>query len=255
MLMWVAGQNAVQAQINEQNVGKYFSMTARISGEATVLLMPHIGGSDKTGKFLASHKRFSYLLQNRTDWDSDAYRKLFPSIPKINEAFIRDLKANAVFLKAVNDLLPPTPTQKQRIYTAAEVMHVAGRFFSPINPDNLDNLFPHFLSGHRTSNGIFNKIETDWTDDRTLLEAFCYEALIDKVWDDNQNKEAPFMIDYRAAINASTAKRGIPKTIQEQRVIENDGFQKMESNENLRSVLAAYYEKIKDTLPFEITWN
>lgn len=194
------------------------------------------------------HRRFEYLLQNKTLFNDLA--DWYPDTVRMNEAYAQRLQANKPFLTYLSQLLGPftTPVRsRQPTYHTAELMLVASRFFlcDQVRPDTT-------ISWH-VCIGLNGVKEAAWEKDYTLLEAFCFEAIFDQMFSKNP-ADTRYMNQFLKAVAESTRKRRTSMTSQDQLLeqVKEDVFRAMQSDRHLKKRLLDHYHQQAPSLPFRI---
>lgn len=237
-----------------QQFKAYFKIESRVvdyqaKQHASVYPALRRPAKDTIGSFMHHHhRRFEYLLQNKTqfndlaDWYLDTVR--------MNDTYAQRLKENNSFLTYVSQFLKPLtmPAKDRQItYQPDELMLVASRFFL------CDQVRPDTTVSWHICIGLNGMKEANWQKDYTLLEAFCFEAIFDKMFSKNQD-ETRYMQQFLKAVDESTKKRKPSMTNKEQLLeqVRMDVFGTMQSDPILKKRLLDYYNQQADTLPFTI---
>jgi hypothetical protein len=193
-------------------------------------------------------RRFEYLLQNETHFNDLA--DWYPDTIRINEVYAERLGANKPFLTYLSQLLRPltrSAKARQITYQPDELMLVASRFFlcDQVRPDTT-------ISWH-VCIGLNGMKEANWKKDYTLLEAFCFEAIFDKMFSKNSD-DTRYMNQFLKAVDESTKKRRPSMTDKEHLLeqVKRDVFRTMQSDSILKKHLLNYYHQHAPTLPFTI---
>lgn len=197
---------------------------------------------------LANHRRFEYLLQNKTQFTDLA--DWYPDTVRMNEVYAQRLGANKPFLTYVSQLLQPLKapaSTRKPIYQPDEMMLVASRFFL------CDQVRPDTTVSWHICIGLNGMKEARWPRDYTLLEAFCFEAIFDRIMGKTAD-DARFMDQFLRAVDASTRKHKPLMITQEQLLeqVKGDVFQAMQSDPILQKQLLNYYQQHAGSLPFRI---
>ncbi|RRB01145.1 hypothetical protein [Larkinella rosea] len=194
------------------------------------------------------HRRFEYILQNKTQFNDLA--DWYPDTVRMNAVYTHRLEASKSFLMYLNQLLKPliTPARGRPItYRTDELMLVASRFFL------CDQVRPDTTVSWHVCIGLNGMKEANWPNDYTLLEAFCFEAIFDKMFSKNP-EDTRYMNQFLKAVDESTQKRKPFMTgkvhLLEQ--VRRDVFRAMQSDRILQTHLLSYYHQHAATLPFRI---
>ena len=204
---------------------------------------------DSVASFMQSYRRrFEYILQNKTEFNDLA--NSYPDTIRINQAYAQRLAVNKPFLFYLSQLLEPLNTPASARLTTFkedELMLVASRFFL------CDQVRPDTTVSWHVCIGLNGMKEADWTQDYTLLEAFCFEAIFDKMFSKNSD-ENRYMYRFLEAVDESTKKRRTSMKDKEQLLeqVKMDVFKTMQSDPILRKHLIDYYNQHSATLPFTI---
>lgn len=201
-------------------------------------------------KEINKHKRrFEYILQNRTDFKQDSFQNLFPDTLKMTAIYQKniqnDIKIKTYFLKLANPLI--YSVKQREVYSKSELMHIASKFFycESVKPDTTIRL--HVCIG-------INGQESSKLKDYTLLEAVCFEAIFEKMFD-RQNRPQ-YMDDFSSVVEKkSKIYRNISLTGLDNFLIKVRGetYKAMEKNESLKTTLISFIDRNKDNLPFKIS--
>lgn len=258
-LVMVNNTTQAQLRINPKRwtlnqLKEYFKIDGRVveyQGKQYASIYPALNKPPKdtiTAFMQNYHRRFEYILQNKTqfldlaDW--------YPDTIRINEAYARRLEVNKPFLTYLDQLLSPInilPKGRQTTYRQDELMMVASRFFlcDQVRPDTT-------ISWH-VCIGLNGVKEARWKKDYTVLEAFCFEAVFEKMFGGNP-ADVRYMDQFLKAIDESTRKRRPSMRDKEQllELVKLDVFEAMESDSALKKCLLDYYYEHSTSLPFEI---
>lgn len=221
-------------------------------GETKVAVRPTL----KPGTPIVNYSgRFWYLLTNIPAINQPdqrekqiAIKNLFPDSVKIEETLLNAYRQDSAFMQAFKACLAPITNanyQPAASYSQAELMNVASRFFyaEAIQPDT--SVFARFCASR---NGIK---EADWNKDYALLEAFCYEAIMNDIQGNSDDKiQQTFDKEKDDAALFYRSDVGSLDTYLLQ--VRQRIFDRMAANDVLLAELMDYYEKSKDTLPFTI---
>lgn len=194
------------------------------------------------------HRRFEYLLQNRTQFNDLA--DWYPDTVHINKVYVQRLEVNKPFLTYLSQFLACSTLfvkAKPTTYQQDELMLVASRFFL------CDQVRPDTTVSWHVCIGLNGMKEVNWTKDYTLLEAFCFEAIFDKMFSKNLD-ETRYMDQFLKAVDESTRKyRPFMRTkdhLLEQ--VKGDVFRTMQTDLILKKRLLDYYHQHAASLPFTI---
>lgn len=204
---------------------------------------------DSVASFMQSyHRRFEYILQNKTEFKDLA--NSYPDTIRINQAYVQRLAINKPFLSYLSQLLEPLNmpnVARLSTFKEDELMLVASRFFL------CDQVRPNTTVSWHVCIGLNGMKEANWPQDYTLLEAFCFEAIFDKMFSKNSD-ENRYMYRFLEAVDESTRKRRTSMKDKEQLLeqVKIDVFQTMQSDPILKKHLIDYYNKHAATLPFTI---
>lgn len=165
----------------------------------------------------------------------------------IRNGYLKEFQNDAYFTKVFTETMQPlvrsnfTPTQT---FTKEELMKAASIFFycDQVNPDT--TVQTHICVG---INGLR---EVKWEKDYMLLAAFCCEAILFDVYQDNSpvfealNKEK--QLSYKALRGKITTLDAYLESVKQ------DVFKRMENNSTLKKSLLRYYKQNKSNLAFRI---
>lgn len=203
----------------------------------------------KEGKLINKyHRRFDYLLQNKTHFQG-IYDKLYPDTNKINKLYIASISNDLNFVSYFTDFkksLTSNAIQKSK-FNKAELMTVASKFFY------CDGLKPDSTIRSHICIALNGVTEAKWNKDYTLLEAFCFEAIFENYYvkDKIRNQFVDNFVTY-----IKEGEKKAKSTLNEPKVFLESvriySFKKMEQDKALLTTLLTYYNKVQQTLPFEI---
>ena len=194
------------------------------------------------------NRRFEYLLQNRTDFKQDSFQNLFPDTLKMTAIYRKNLegdkKAKNYFMKLAQ---PLTNSVKQKeVYSKMEIMNVASKFFY------CDSVRPDTTIGLHVCIGI-NGQESNKLKDYTLLEAICFEAIFENMFD---RKNPPkYMDDFSNVVDKNTKLyKNLSLTGLDNFLIKvrTETYNEMENNESLKATFLSFIDRNKDNLPFRV---
>ena len=199
--------------------------------------------------FMHQHpRRFEYILQNKTQFAD--YSDLYPDTVRMTKSYVQRLSVNKPFLSYFSQLSSPivTPQKtKKELFKKDEMMLVASRFFlcDQVRPDTT-------ISWH-VCIGLNGMKEANWKKDYTLLEAFCFEAIFDKMFSKNED-ETKYMEQFLKYVDQDTKKHRTTFKTKEQllEAVKTDVFSHMQSDQELQRVLTIYYRQNEKSLPFRI---
>jgi Txe/YoeB family toxin of Txe-Axe toxin-antitoxin module len=237
-----------------QQLKAYFKIDGRVvnyQGKQYPSVYPALSKlpKDTIASFMHHYpRRFEYLLQNKTEFNDLA--DWYPDTVRINEAYAQRLAANKPFLTYLSQFLRPLTTPantRQTTYQQGELMLVASRFFL------CDQVRPDTTVSWHICIGLHGMKEANWKKDYTLLEAFCFEAIFDKMFSKNPN-DTRYMNQFLKAVDESTKNRRPSMADKEQLLeqVKRDVFQAMQSDNALKKHLLDYYNQHAATLPFKI---
>lgn len=224
-------------------------------GEERVSIYPIVKNytEDATGRFISRHsRRFEYLLVNRVDVKNQVqtYKKMFPDTVKISKMYADHLAQSDSFLTYLNTFLAPMQepaNQQEIVYSEAELMDVASKFFF------CDRVRPDSTIGMHVCIGLNGVKEAKWSKDYTLLEAFCFEAIFENLFNDNDEDDG--FMDSSSAYkkNSSQAHLKQSKNLDEYlEKVKLEVFDQMAHDESLREALLTHYQENAENLPFKI---
>lgn len=201
-------------------------------------------------KEINKHKRrFEYILQNRTDFKQDSFQNLFPDTLKMTTIYRQNIeqdnKINTYFLKLANPLIHSA--KQKEIYSTSEMMTIASKFFycESVKPDTTIGL--HVCIG-------INGQELSKVKDYTLLEAICFEAIFEKMFDrQNTTKyldDFSSIVEKNSKIYKNISLTGLNNFLVK---VRTETYKEMESNESLKTTLLSFIDRNKDNLPFQIS--
>ena len=200
-------------------------------------------------KEINKHKRrFEYILQNRTDFKQDSFQNLFPDTLKMTKNYRqnieKDTKIKTYFLKLANPLI--YSAKQKEIYSMSEMMTIASKFFycESVKPDTTIGL--HVCIG-------INGQQLSKLKDYTILEAICFEAIFEKMFD--RQNTPKYLDDFSSIVqrNSKTYKdislTGLNNFLIK---VRTETYREMENNESLKTTLLSFIDKNRDNLPFQI---
>lgn len=214
--------------------------------------MPEIKPQSELMKY---EGRFYYLLMNvpaihlPEKYEArNAINSLYPDTLKIKELYLKtyteDKKLAAYFEETIAPINNPG-IKRNKAYTVDELMEVASKFFYCDNVEADTSIQAHVCVG---LNGVK---EASWTQDYTLLEAFCYEAIFhefdnenSRIWESFVSRKKQSVQQFRSNITT------LDKYLQD---VKLDLFKSMKNDDVLRKELLDYYETNKANIAFKIT--
>ena len=191
-------------------------------------------------------RRFRYLLMNKSQFQNQ-YEKYYPDTNKINQLYTKSLAADHLFMLYFSKLAAPFQNAKtKRVGINTEtLMRVASRFFycESVRKDSTINAYVCV-----NLNGLKNA----FTQDHTLIEAFCFEAIFESLKVDG--RPAAFITNFKKHISdAEKREKALVKDpLAYLEKIRQYCFDQMRNNSSLKDALIAYYQRHRDNLPFEI---
>lgn len=193
-------------------------------------------------------RRFEYILQNKTQFAD--YSDYYPDTVQMNKSYAQRLSVNEPFLNYFSKLSSTVVSSekvKKEVFTKDEMMLVGSRFFL------CDRIKPDTTIGGHVCIGLNGIKEANWTKDYTLLAAFCFEAIFDKMFSNNSD-DTKYMEQFLKYVNQSTKthKASFKSNEQLLKTVKAEVFRNMQSDDELRKVLMVYYNQNAKTLPFKI---
>ena len=249
LLLWTSSANGQM-----RNWSSNFAITGQVvnyEGKDYKNIYPIIKTNETSlNKEINKHKRrFEYILQNRTDFKQDSFQSLFPDTLKMTTIYQnnikKDPKIKAYFLELANPLI--RSENPKEIYTLSEMMTVASKFFY------CDNVRPDTTISVHVCIGI-NGQESSKLKDYTLLEAICFEAIFEKMFD-RQNTpkyldDFSGVVEKNSKIHKNISLTGLNNFLIK---VRTETYKEMESNESLKTTLLSFVDRNKDNLPFQIS--
>lgn len=251
LLLLVTG--GCQPAFNQSLISKYIQLKAQQfeeDGEKYVGVWPAVvspAGDSLGMKLLKYHRRFEYLLTNKTSFQS-GYESLYPDTNKIKEKYADSISRNPVFMKHFENMTAPFTGKpfKANTYTMKEMMKVASRFYYADGVRADSSITSHICI---TLNGIR---EADWKTDYTEMEAFVFEAIFSPI--DNGAKKPACTDIFRSYLNAGQHKFQPAYTNKEAYLknVRNYAFERMEADTELQQLLTGYHQNHRSTFSFLI---
>lgn len=218
-----------------------------VNGKRKLYVEPELkqADNDMFSSFVKRHQnRFDYILFNRID-SLSKYTKLYPDTSSIDSAFCKYLSDNQKINKYLNILSNNSRTPKL-IFSKAEMMLIASRFFLCDKVNKTDTSISYHICI-----GINGQKELKSEKDFTVLEAFCFEALFDKI---NKENRPNFVQNFKEYIQSSSEKH--KKDFVDFDLflnkVKNDCYLLMEKDSFLATTLLQYYEENENNLGFQI---
>ena len=194
--------------------------------------------------FRKFHHRFDYILVNKVNIEGADLYQMRNDTAALNRRFC-ELFTQQKAVSGYFDVLSNAPTGTQQIFTIAEMMQVAARFFWLQHSDT---------DGWLLYKCIFNngQKESNYEKDYSVLEAFCFEAIFNYLY---RRKTPRFSIAadkyFDEIIDA------VPKASYRDTAVlltaRKDLYQKMEQDADLQKALLSYYRKYGNTLGFRLS--
>lgn len=203
--------------------------------------------NNKVGEFIHDHKRFEYLIFNRTSETIKESLKYKNDIDSMKIIFHSGINHDSLFNKYFNTFIKPLYEKelKKDIFSSNDLMMVASRFFY------CDTIYSNFELGWHICIGINGQKESEWNKDYTLLEAFCFEGIFKL----GKNKMNDLIHVFQKAGEASVNNNLTKVNYDNKKLLalaKNDTYKKMESSNELKDFLMNYYRENESNLPFII---
>lgn len=251
LLLLITG--GCQSAFSQSFISKYIQLKAQQfeeDGEKYIGVWPAIvsPAGDSVGmKLLKYHRRFEYLLTNKTSFQS-GYESLYPDTNKIKAKYADSISRNPVFMKHFENMTAPFTGKPFNVntYTINEVMKVASRFYYADGVRADSSITSHICI---TLNGIR---EEDWKKDYTELEAFVFEAIFSPI--DNGERQPACTAIFRSYLNAGQKKFMGNYTSKEAYLknVRAYAFEQMEADTGLQQLLTRYHQNHQRTFSFLI---
>ena len=249
LLLWTSSVNGQM-----RNWYSNFAITGQVvnyQGKKYKNIYPFIQTNETSlNKQINKHKRrFEYILQNRTDFKQESFQNLFPDTLKMTDIYRRniekDSKIKMYFLKLANPLIHSA--KQKETYSTSKIMTIASKFFycESVKPDTTIGL--HVCIG-------INGQESSKLKDYTLLEAICFEAIFEKMFD-RQNTpkyldDFSSVVEKNSKVYKNTSLTGLDNFLKK---VRTETYKEMENNESLKTTLLSFIDRNKDNLPFQIS--
>lgn len=241
------------AAFNQSLVSKYVQLKAEQfeeEGKKYVGVWPAVvapAGDTLGMKLLKYHRRFEYLLTNKTRFQS-GYEELYPDTNAIRLKYADSIGRDPVFMKHFDVMVKPftgkpfTPVT----YSIKEVMKVASRFYYADGVRADSSITSHICI---TLNGIR---EADWATDYTGLEAFVFEAIFSPI--DKGGRQPACTDRFKNYLVAGQNKFKGDYTSKEAYLknVRDYAFEKMETDTELLRLLTDYHQNHYSTFSFLI---
>lgn len=240
-----AAQNADLASHIGLDIRYYEEERERYLGVSPVLITSK---NDAISQAMKKYpRRFRYLLMNYTRFQG-AYEQYYPDTIRINRLYTQSLAADTSFLRFYKHLISPF-TEKQPVrlrFSLQQMMQVAARFFYCQSLSGDQRIISTICIGR---NGLE---ELSVSTNQPLLEAFCFEAIFEKYYDENGKKNI-FIGNFLSYISEAE------KLYSDQKVFNSHVylsrvrtycFEKMENDGNLKQSLTEYYEANRNSFSF-----
>lgn len=238
----------------QQDLGSYIELKASLfeeEGEKYLDFSPRIkpAAGDGLGQQLTRyHRRFDYLLKNRTRFQ-DRYDSLYPDTARINALYIASLQADTAFrnywMAVTNPFVAGSMTKER--YSVEELMQTASVFFYCDGIRKDSSVSAHICIVLNGTAGLRQER------DRTLLEAFCFEAIFSG-YDQAKGARPNYVANFLQYIKEGEQKEkaALPDPDTYLRRVRQSCFAAMEQDTDLRKALLDYYAAHRDTFSFVI---
>jgi hypothetical protein len=221
------------------------------NGEKYIGVYPTVNQSptDEVGRsVLKYHRRFEYLLNNKTHFQS-IYDHLYPDTIKINALYTDSISKDKDFVTYFNLLIQPLTdknTPRQR-FTRKDVLKVASRFFYCDGVREDTTVSSHICI---VLNGVK---EAQWDKDLTVLEAFCFEAIFENYYV-KEGIRSNFVNNFVRYIKEGEKKEKsqLPNKETYLLAVRHYAFDKMEKDKDLIETLMKYYTTHQSSFSFQI---
>ncbi len=198
----------------------------------------------KQAFFRKFRRRFDYILVNKVNVEGADLYQMRNDTAALNRRFC-ELFTQQKEVSGYFDVLSNAQTGTQQIFTIAEMMQVAARFFWLQHTE---------ADGWLLYKCIFNngQKESNYEKDYSVLEAFCFEAIFSYLY---KRKTPRFSIaadTYFDEVSAEVpdSKRQDPAIILAAR---QNLYQKMEKDADLQKALLKYYRRYGNTFGFRLS--
>lgn len=220
---------------------------AKTDSGYTTYVSPHIkdmAGDKKQAFFKRFHHRFDYILINKVNVEGADLYNMRNDTAALNRRFC-ELFTQQKELSGYFDVLSNTPTGAKQMFTVAEMMRVAARFFRLESKESGRWTYYTCIGNNGQKEIVYER-------DYSVLEAFCFEAIFSYL---DQEKSPRFSI---AADNYFDAiKRVTPEADRQDTAIilsaRKSLYHKMEQDAALQDALLRYYRKYGNTFGFRLS--
>lgn len=229
----------LKAGLFEEEGEKYLDFSPRIKASA---------GDHLSQQLIRYHRRFDYLLKNRTRFQN-RYDSLYPDTARIDALYLASLQADTAFrgywMAMTNPFL--SGSMKKERYSMEELMQTASVFFYCNGIRNDSSVSSHICIVLNGTAGL--KQDRD----RTLLEAFCFEAIFSG-YDQTGGNRPKYVENFLQYIrNAEQQEKGfLPDRDTYLLRVRQSCFAAMQQDPDLRQALLDYYAAHRDTFSFII---
>ena len=196
------------------------------------------------------HRRFEYILQNRTDFKNDSFQNLFPDTLKMTNIYRKSIENDSKFKSYFMKLSQPLNKQakKKESFTKSEIMDIASKFFYSDKVQADTTIFLHICIG-------INGQEINANKDYTILEAICFEAIFEKMFE-SKGSATQYMDNFSESVQKhSKENRNLAKVNLETYLlkIRHEVYTDMKNDKSLQETLFSFFDRNKSNLPFDFT--
>jgi len=203
-----------------------------------------IPGDKKQAFFKRFHRRFDYILINKVNVDGADLYKMRKDTAALNRRFC-ELFTQQKELSGYFDVLANAQTGTKQMFTVAELMQIASRFFWLYNeePDGWNYYICIGNNGQK---------ESSYEKDYSVLEAFCFEAILSYL---DKRKSPRFRIAARKYLDELAG--AVPETDRQNPAViftaRQSLYHKMEQDAGLKDALLKYYRRYGNTFGFRLS--
>lgn len=220
---------------------------AKTDSGYTTYVSPHIkdiAGDKKQAFFKRFHRRFDYILINKVNLEGADLYKMRNDTAALNRHFC-ELFTQQKELSGYFDVLSNAEKGAKQMFTVAEMMQVAARFFWLERKES--GRWTYYICI-----GNNGQKESNYERDYSVLEAFCFEAIFSYL---DQRKSPRFFI--AADKYFDTIKRVTPEADRQDTAVilaaRQSLYYKMEQDADLRQALLRYYRRYGNTCGFRLS--
>jgi len=201
-------------------------------------------------------RRLSYLLTGVPKLHAphnkkvrDSIGSLYPDTIRVKELFLKEYQKDEHMVEAFNQSISAISNpnfKKERVYSIDQAMEVASVFFycDKVNPDSSIQ--------SKVCIGINGIEEAKWTDNRIILEAFCFEAIFGEMTRDSSALENSYLKHKSEIINSN--KSTLINPDQYLLDVRRELIFEMKNENILRKTIIKHYELNESNLAFALLY-